>query len=210
MKGYQKLWRDLRWAPTDEDNVRLLCYGSSKRVDRDAWVHWLHDWTWKNCPAAWHGRFRGYCHDSTIMLKAVVLEDLWIWHSYFRVPSSHSDLNVLKRSLYTRLVAGQAPPCNYVVNGHHYNLADGIYPQGITLVRIIQSDKDNTISHIAICQISHEKGCWESFWWVAGLLCYCLWPCWVLRPKDNVEDHDNMINTDEVNQETLTTITMGY
>lgn len=84
--------------------------------------------TWRNCSTACHGQFRGHCHDLTIILE-VVLEDIWIWHSYFAMPSSPCDLNVLKRSVYTRLVAGQAPPCNYVVSGHHYNmgyyLADG-------------------------------------------------------------------------------------
>lgn len=47
---------------------------------------------------------------ATIVLEAVASEDLWIWHSFFGLPGSHDDLNVLSRSpLFARLVAGDAP-----------------------------------------------------------------------------------------------------
>jgi hypothetical protein len=90
-------------------------------------------WTWKNFPAGWKGQYKGHCKDATIILEAVASHDLWIWHSFFGLRGSLSDLNVLSRSpLFSRLIKGEAPPCNYKINVHHctkkYYLADGIYP----------------------------------------------------------------------------------
>ena len=39
-----------------------------------------------------------------------------------RVPSWSSDLNVLQRSLFARLAVKEAPPCNYEINGHQYDM----------------------------------------------------------------------------------------
>ena len=41
---------------------------------------------------------------------------------FFGMADCHNDINVLQYSLvFVRLVDGQAPECNYVVNGHQYN-----------------------------------------------------------------------------------------
>jgi hypothetical protein len=74
--------------------------------------------TWKKCPAGWNGHYKSHCEDPKIILEAVVVKDLWIWHAFFGLSCSPSDLNVLSRSpLFARLVAEDDPPCNYVVNG---------------------------------------------------------------------------------------------
>ena len=111
-------------------------------------------WRWKNCPEAWHGQFTGHCHDPTIILDAVASQDLWIWHAYFGLPGSHNDLNVLQRShLFARLAAGDAPPVNFEVNGHHYTmgyyLADGIYPSWSTFVKTLRNPQGNKRAHFA-------------------------------------------------------------
>ncbi|KAF8396178.1 hypothetical protein HHK36_017791 [Tetracentron sinense] len=51
----------------------------------------------------------------------------------YGVVKSHNDINVLERSsLFTYLIQGEAPPVNYLINGHDYTmgsyLADDIYP----------------------------------------------------------------------------------
>ena len=102
-------------------------------------------WNWKNCSKAWQGMYCGKSHEPTIVLEAVASEDLWICHTFFGSPGSLNDINVLRRShLLARLAKGDAPACNYTVNGHPYTmgyyLADGIYPEWSTFETIKEPD----------------------------------------------------------------------
>ena len=59
-----------------------------------------------------------------------------------RVAWSLNDINVLDRSpVFQELYADRAPKCEYVVNGHQYNigyyLSDGIYPKWATFVKTV-------------------------------------------------------------------------
>ena len=56
-------------------------------------------WQWKNCSKAWKGMYMsGYYGVLTIILKIVASSDLWIWHAFFGVANSNSNINVLDRS----------------------------------------------------------------------------------------------------------------
>ena len=120
-------------APNKDDTKKLMASN-----ERRGWPGMLGStdcmhWTWKNCPKAWQGMYRGKSRDATIMLEAVASEDLWIWRCFFGMPDTLNDINVLQRShLFARLASGDAPACNYTINGHEYTkgyyLADGIYP----------------------------------------------------------------------------------
>ena len=99
-------------------------------------------WKWKNCPSGWKGQYTGHNREPTIILEAVALYDLWIWHAFFGLPGSHNDINVLDHSfIFTKLAQGRAPSVNYSINGHNYTmgyyLADGIYPSWSTFVKTI-------------------------------------------------------------------------
>ena len=91
-------------------------------------------WAWKNCPRHWQGQFAGgHVGKPTIVLEAVALYDMWIWHAFFGTPGTCNDINVLDRSpVFDEVLHGRAPAVNFVVNGHEYDmayyLADGIYP----------------------------------------------------------------------------------
>ena len=39
-------------------------------------------WTWKNCPTAWHGQFKGKEKTPTVTLEAICDRSLWIWHAF--------------------------------------------------------------------------------------------------------------------------------
>jgi hypothetical protein len=56
----------------------------------------------------------------SVVLEAVAIHDLWIWHSFFGRPVTHNDINVLQCSnVFAKLVEGHAPPVNFEVNVHH-------------------------------------------------------------------------------------------
>ncbi|XP_074378312.1 uncharacterized protein LOC141719843 [Apium graveolens] len=40
--------------------------------------------------------FPGHVHEPTIILEAIASYDLWIWHSFFGLPRSLNDINVLE------------------------------------------------------------------------------------------------------------------
>ncbi|CAH9119526.1 unnamed protein product [Cuscuta europaea] len=102
-------------------------------------------WHWKNCPTAWHGTHtNGFKRVPTLILEIVASKNLWIWHAFFGMAGTNNDVNFLDRSpLFDDLVNDRSPLCNYVVNGHHYNmgyyLSDGIYPEYATLIQTISN-----------------------------------------------------------------------
>ena len=85
----------------------------------------------------------GHVRQPTIILEAVASYDLWIWHSFFGLPGSNNDINVLKRShLFFELAQERTPAIYYLINGHDYTmryLADSIYPKWSTFVKTIPS-----------------------------------------------------------------------
>ena len=79
-----------------------------------------------------------------MVLEAVATHDLWIWHSFFGMPGTHNDINVMQcLNLFANLAEGHAPPVNFEVNGRHYNkgyyLADVIYPIWSIFVKTISN-----------------------------------------------------------------------
>ena len=129
-------------SPNNIDITRLLQTGEQRGFPGMLGsIYYMH-WKWKNYPTAWQGMYTGQCHEPTIILEAVVSQDLWIWHAFFGLPGSLNDINVLDRSpVFTLLANGHAPPVNYIINGHQYRmgyyLADGIYPNWSTFVKTI-------------------------------------------------------------------------
>ena len=65
-------------SPNAADISRLLRKanqrGSPRMLSNLDCMHW----TWKNCPAAYHGMYTGHVHRTTIVLEAVAPYDLWI------------------------------------------------------------------------------------------------------------------------------------
>jgi hypothetical protein len=92
---------------------------------------------------------------------------LWIWHCFFGLQGSLNEINVLHRSyLFARLAMGDAPACNYTVNGYDYTmgyyLVDDIYPAWATFVKTIQNPQTKKQAHFTkaqeACRQDIERG----------------------------------------------------
>jgi len=77
-----------------------------------------------------------------IILEVVASYDRWIWHTFFGLPGSLKNINVIDLSPgFQELCEDRAPKCEYVANEHQYNIryyfSNGIHPQWATFVKII-------------------------------------------------------------------------
>uniref|UniRef100_A0A0D3AQ10 DDE Tnp4 domain-containing protein n=1 Tax=Brassica oleracea var. oleracea TaxID=109376 RepID=A0A0D3AQ10_BRAOL len=117
--------------PTAEDLQRLLDMGEKRGFPGMVGSIDCMHWEWKNCPTAWKGQYvRGH-GKPTIVLEVVASQDLWIWHTFFGLPGTLNDLNVLNRSpLFDDLLEGRAPRVRYMVNNHMYKLAYYLTDEG--------------------------------------------------------------------------------
>ncbi|XP_058181295.1 uncharacterized protein LOC131299732 [Rhododendron vialii] len=130
--------RMLAYGMAADQCDEYLKIGESTRVSRHGWKFGLHVleveklvgsldcmyWKWKNCPTGWHdSHMNGKIGAPTLILEAVATHNLWIWHCFFGM-------------------AGEAPTCNFVINGHPYTMGyylfDGIYPKWATLIQTIK------------------------------------------------------------------------
>ncbi|XP_042966654.1 uncharacterized protein LOC122300214 [Carya illinoinensis] len=155
-------------SPNSSDIVRLLDAGQRCGFPGMLGSIDCMHWKWKNFPTAWKGMYSGHVNEPTIILEAIASYDLWIWHTFFGLPRSHNDINVLDRSsIFATLAEGRAPTCNYTINGHEYTmgyyLADGIYPSWVTFVKTIPCPQGNKKKHFAACQESTRKDVERAF-----------------------------------------------
>ena len=155
-------------SPNNEDIARLLVNGVRRGFPGMLRSIDCMHWKWKNCPTTWKGQYSGHIHESTIVLEAVALFDLWIWHAFFGLPGSNNDINVLEWSLvFSKLEQGCAPVVNYLINGHEYTmgyyLADGIYPKWSTFVKTIPSPQGHKIKLFAKAQKANRKDVERAF-----------------------------------------------
>jgi hypothetical protein len=110
----------------------------------------------------------GKSYDPTIVLEAVASQDLWIWHYFFGLSGTLNDINVLQRShLFKKLIAGDAPMCNYKIMGHEYSIgyyiADGIYPEWATFVKSIKDPPTDAERIFAKAQEAARKDIERAF-----------------------------------------------
>ena len=97
-------------SPNDDDTARLLAIGEQRGFPGMLGSIDCMHWKWKNCPSGHQGFFQGHIREPTIILEAVASQDLWIWHSFFGLPGSLNDINVLHRSpVFAKLAEGEAP-----------------------------------------------------------------------------------------------------
>ena len=45
-------------------------------------------WEWRNYPFGWLGQYNGHAEGCTVILEAVISQDLWVRHSFFGMAGS--------------------------------------------------------------------------------------------------------------------------
>ena len=95
--------------------------------------------SWKNCPVAWQGSFKGKEKKPTIVLEALCDYNRWFWHASFGYAGTLNDKTILDLSpLLQALVDGtfidkEQDVVPFVIFGEEFSkmfiLVDGIYPQ---------------------------------------------------------------------------------
>ncbi|XP_010445262.1 PREDICTED: uncharacterized protein LOC104727898 [Camelina sativa] len=148
--------------PKTEDLQRLLNIGEQRGFPRMVGSIDCMHWEWKNCPIAWKEQYSRGSGKPTIVLEALVSQDLWIWHAFFGPPGTLNDINDLDRSpVFDDILEGRAPRVSYVVNGHQYEMAyyltDGIYPKWATFIQSITLPRGRKAKLFAQCQEACRK-----------------------------------------------------
>ncbi|XP_071686551.1 protein ALP1-like [Rutidosis leptorrhynchoides] len=124
---------------------------------------------WRNCPVAWKGQYtNGHQKHPTIVLEAVTSYDTWIWHAFFGVAVATNDVNVLNQSsLFDDIKNGTAPFAPFTVNGNTYTndyyLADDIYPDWATLIKVYSTPTEEPRIKFKRFQESARKDVERSF-----------------------------------------------
>ena len=103
--------------------------------------------TWKNCPKAWQGSYKGKEKKSTIVLEAICDHHLWFWHISYGYAGTLNDKNILNLSPFLGSLVngkfveleGEAGVIPFQVHDEEFNklfvLVDGIYPRYSRFVR---------------------------------------------------------------------------
>jgi hypothetical protein len=78
----------------EEGNRILACNDARGFPGMLSSIDCMH-WKWKNCLTSWAGMYHSHKGKPSIILEAVAIKDLRIWHAYFEMPGSHNNINVL-------------------------------------------------------------------------------------------------------------------
>ena len=121
---------------------------------------------------------------------------------FFGLPGSLKDINVLHRShLFTRLASGDAPACNYKVNGHDYTmgyyLADDIYPAWATFVKTIQNPQTKKEAQFAKAQEACRKDIERAFGVLQARFAIVHGPARFLGQKNPQQHHDMLCDSSQ-------------
>ena len=98
----------------------------------------------------------------SIILEAVASYDLWIWHTYFGLPSYNNDINVLQPSnLFANLAQCITPPAHYTIQMTNceidYYLSNSIYSKWSTFVQNIFNLQGPKRQYFAMMQEACRK-----------------------------------------------------
>lgn len=126
------------------------------------------------CPLMWQGTFQVKDDKNSILLEAIVVQSLWIWHAIFGLYRRNTDINVLDRSpLVTNFLKGDGQVMSFVVNDHMYPyyflLIDCIFiPNGLYLYKQFifpeEKNKNAKMHELSNKNVEYWFGVLQSKW----------------------------------------------
>lgn len=155
--------------PNEQDLRRILAMNSARGFPGCLGSWDCQHWTWKNCPVAWAGQYKGKEKAPTVVLEAIADGELWIWGCFFGSPGSMNDINVLDAStLVADILEGRAlPSFEYKVGNRIrkqcYYLVDGIYPKWAIFVSTIAEAVSRKERHFCAAQEGMRKDVERAF-----------------------------------------------
>ena len=132
-------------SPTSVDLQRLLKINAARGFPGMVASIDCQHYEWKSFPVSLAGSRKGKGKKPTVVLEGIADGECWLWFTFFGLPGSLNDINVLDKSpTMGNILSGSFPPrIDYVVNGVPRNLlyflADGIYPDYAVFVKTISN-----------------------------------------------------------------------
>ena len=87
-------------APDEADTQRILAQNAQRGFPGMLGSIDCMHWSWKNCPFAHQGMYKGHKGSCSVVLEAVVDHDLWIWHAFFRMAGSCTFAHAVQGDVY--------------------------------------------------------------------------------------------------------------
>jgi Plant transposon protein len=125
----------LNRPPTEEELERILVINNNRGFPGLVASWDCKHFVWKNCPVYLAGQYTGKGKVPTVVLEAICDPNLFIYFSFFGLPGSLNDINILDRStVFSALLSRRfdLKTKEYTINNNVrdwlYFLVDGIYP----------------------------------------------------------------------------------
>ncbi|KAG7371563.1 plant transposon protein [Nitzschia inconspicua] len=130
--------------------------------------------TWKNCPVAWQGSFRGKSQQkSTIVLEAIADHHLFFWHLSYGWAGTLNDINILNQSPFLRSLTDgvfnelESDVVPYSIGDEIFDkmfvLVDGIYPRYSRFVKTLKQPVSQSEQRFAKWQEAARKDIERAF-----------------------------------------------
>lgn len=130
--------------------------------------------TWKNCPVAWQGSYKGKSqHESTIVLEAIADHHLFFWHLSYGYAGTLNDINILNQSPFLRSLTDgmfnelESDVVPYNIGDEIFDkmfvLVDGIYPRYSRFVKTLKQPVSENEKRFAKWQEGARKDVERAF-----------------------------------------------
>lgn len=118
----KKIFKDVYLRRLNNNHINcLLQIGETRGFSSMlSFIDCMH-WEWKTCLVTWQDQFCRVDHCKlTIIFEVITSQNLWIWHAYYEVTDSNTNINMLNQSLlFNDVLQGRAPLLQFIIMESH-------------------------------------------------------------------------------------------